>query len=99
MSVGHMMSLEVEERYTSLSLITAMINDVKKLFNPLVPIQEKVSICKTWRFFVYKARGSTEKLDLSELDEIDEKKIIAVVDEIMTYIIDQMMYKQMINIR
>lgn len=99
MSLGHLMSLEVEDKYTSHSLITMMINDVKKLFNPLVPIQEKISICKTWMFFVYKVRGSADKLDLSEFDELDDNKISSVVDEMMTYIIDQMTSKQMISIR
>lgn len=88
-SIGHVIPISVEEQHPMIWLVSTMLKDVKNLFNPLVSIQEKISICKTWVSFLANIKGSVG-IDPSDLDDLTQEKIHKVANELIAYIVQQL---------
>ncbi|MEM2569229.1 MAG: hypothetical protein QXT67_04745 [Candidatus Bathyarchaeia archaeon] len=96
MSVGHVIPIAIEEQHPTIWLVSNMLRDVKSLYNPLVPIQEKISICKTWISFLSRVKSKDMRdenvigISISDLDELNPSKIQIVADEMISYIVQQL---------
>lgn len=91
MSLGHVFPITVEEQHPTVWLVSSMLRDVKSLFNPLVAVQDKISICKTWVSFLINVKGvESVGLNISDLDELTPDKIQKVANEMIAYIVKQL---------
>jgi len=90
-SLDHVVSALILER-PFFWLISVMLSDIRVLFNPFAPIQEKIAIAKTWATFLSKVSKIDRVLSPSDLDCPDDEKINAIVEEMIAYIYYQNKY-------
>lgn len=77
----------IQVRRPSMLIVMEMVHDIKRLFNPLYPVPEKIGIAKLWAHYLCRVRGRC--VDPDEVDVSKPDTLRRLVEGMVEYIVEQ----------